>query len=507
MSIATPDKTIVSSSGAPIQKPKNTTTAEGKKVSEDEALAKLTTQLPDVKGYRILCIVPEAEDTYEGGIIKSDTVKQLQEHATVVLFVMQLGDLAYKDKERFPEGPWCKEGDFVITRAYAGTRIKIHGKEFRIINDDTVEAVVDDPRGYERAQENNMAEIINEVPDEEIEMEGEELEVDLDEGKKEAEAKSEKSTADVERVKQEPNVAPKQEELFEVEEVDDTPAEDRGKDPLPEDMVEKLETDTLEDYSERVKQRMAQLKKVWHDERRAKEQAAREKEEAVNYAQKVLGENQQLRTTLSSGEEDYLKTLQEKYTSDLLVAKRDYREAYDSGDTEKIIEAQAAMNEAQYKVSSAQNIKPQYKYDRQEDENSVQRNLESLQPKAPAPDSRATEWQEKNQWFGKDEEMTSLALGVHERLVRSGINPTSTDYYLRIDETMQKRFPENFEGNSLEPEKPSQRKPSNVVAPATRSTAPKKVRLSKTQVAFAKKLKLTPEQYAKEMIKLENANG
>jgi len=353
-----------------------------------------------------------------------------------------------------------------------------------------------------------MAEIINEVPDEEVQpMEGEELEVDLDEGKKEAEAKPEKSTADVERVEQKPNVPPKQEELFEVEEVDDTPPEDQNKDPLPEEMVEKLETDTLEDYSERVKQRMAQLKKVWHDERRAKEQAAREKEEAVNYAQKVLGENQQLRTTLSSGEEDYLKTLQEKYTSDLLVAKRDYREAYDSGDTEKIIEAQAAMNEAQYKVSSAQNIKPQYKYDRQEDENSVQRNLESLQPKAPAPDSRATAWQEKNQWFGKDEEMTSLALGVHEKLVRSGIDPTSDVYYHRIDETMQKRFPENFGETSLEEVKPSQRKPSNVVAPATRSTAPKKVRLSKTQVAFAKKLKLTPEQYAKEMIKLENANG
>ena len=353
-----------------------------------------------------------------------------------------------------------------------------------------------------------MAEIINEMPDEEVQpMEGEELEVDLEEGKKEAKAKPEKSTADVERVEQKPNVPPKQEELFEVEEVDDTPPEDQNKDPLPEEMVEQLETDTLEDYSERVKQRMAQLKKVWHDERRAKEQAAREKEEAVNYAQKVLGENQQLRTTLSSGEEDYLKTLQEKYTSDLLVAKRDYREAYDSGDTEKIIEAQAAMNEAQYKVSSAQNIKPQYKYDRQEDENSVQRNLESLQPKAPAPDSRATAWQEKNQWFGKDEEMTSLALGVHEKLVRSGIDPTSDVYYHRIDETMQKRFPENFGETSLEEVKPSQRKPSNVVAPATRSTAPKKVRLSKTQVAFAKKLKLTPEQYAKEMIKLENANG
>ena len=495
--IATPDKKIVSISGDPI-KSKITTTKDGKKVSGDEAIAKLATQLPDVKGYRLLCIVPEAEETYEGGIVKSADVKKIEEGATVCLFVMQLGDLAYKDKDRFPEGPWCKEGDFVITRAYAGTRIKIHGKEFRIINDDTVEAVVDDPRGYERAQENSMAEIINELPDEE-EMAGGEVEVDL-----EVKEKVGKSTADVERVVPQKT---KQQELFEVVEEDDTPPADRGKDPLPEDMVEQLENDTLEDYSERVKQRMAQLKKVWHDERRAKEEAAREREEAVNYAQKVLGENQQLRTTLSSGEEDYLKTLQEKYTSDLLVAKRDYREAYDSGDTEKIIEAQAAMNDAQYKVSSAQNIRPQYKYDRQEDQNSVQRNLESLQPKAPAPDSRATEWQEKNQWFGKDEEMTSLALGVHERLVRSGIDPTSTDYYLRIDETMQKRFPENFKGNSLEPEKPSQRKPSNVVAPATRSTAPKKVRLSKTQVAFAKKLKLTPEQYAREIFKLENANG
>ena len=427
--IATPDKKIVSISGDPI-KSKITTTKDGKKVSGDEAIAKLATQLPDVKGYRLLCIVPEAEETYEGGIVKSADVKKIEEGATVCLFVMQLGDLAYKDKERFPEGPWCKEGDFVITRAYAGTRIKIHGKEFRIINDDTVEAVVDDPRGYERAQENSMAEIINELPDEE-EMAGGEVEVDL-----EVKEKVGKSTADVERVVPQKT---KQQELFEVVEEDDTPPADRGKDPLPEDMVEQLENDTLEDYSERVKQRMAQLKKVWHDERRAKEEAAREREEAVNYAQKVLGENQQLRTTLSSGEEDYLKTLQEKYTSDLAVAKRDYREAYDSGDTEKIIESQAAMNEAQYKVSSAQNIKPQYKYDRQGDENSVQSNLESLQPKAPAPDSRATEWQEKNQWFGKDEEMTSLALGVHERLVRSGIDPTSTDYYLRIDETMQKR--------------------------------------------------------------------
>jgi hypothetical protein len=340
-----------------------------------------------------------------------------------------------------------------------------------------------------------MAEIINEVPDEE-EMTGGEIEVDL-----EVKEKPEKSTADVERV-----VQPKKTEAeLEIEEVDDTPPEDRGKDPLPEDMVETLENDTLEDYSERVKQRMAQLKKVWHDERRAKEEASREREEAVKYAQTVTDQNNKLKTTLSNGEETYLKTLIDSSEKELNLAKRDYREAYESGDTDKIVEAQALMNSAQYKLSQASGLKPQYKAS-QEAETSVQSN-ERPRPPMPQPDAKAQVWQTKNTWFGKDEEMTSLALGLHEKLVRNGIDPTSDMYYRRIDETMQKRFPENFEGNSLEPEKPAQRKPSNVVAPATRSTAPKKVRLSKTQVAFAKKLKLTPEQYAREIYKLENANG
>ena len=109
------------------------------------------TQLPEVKGYRILCIVPTVEEKYDSGLIKADKTKSIEEHSTVVLFVVKTGDMAYTDKDRFPTGPWCKEGDFIIARAYSGTRIKIHGKEFRIINDDTVEAVVDDPRGYERA--------------------------------------------------------------------------------------------------------------------------------------------------------------------------------------------------------------------------------------------------------------------------------------------------------------------------------------------------------------------
>lgn len=108
-------------------------------------------QLPEPKGYRILCAVPEAGEAYESGILKDSSTKRIEENSTVVLFVLKMGDLCYKDVDKFPTGPWCKEGDFVLTRAYAGTRIKIHGREFRIINDDTVEAVVEDPRGISRA--------------------------------------------------------------------------------------------------------------------------------------------------------------------------------------------------------------------------------------------------------------------------------------------------------------------------------------------------------------------
>jgi co-chaperonin GroES (HSP10) len=136
--IITPNNKVVDLSGQELK-------------NKEETQEQKTTQLPEVKGYRILCAVPTVDEKYESGLIKADKTKNIEEHSTVVLFVMKLGDMAYQDKDRFPTGPWCKEGDFVITRAYSGTRIKIHGKEFRIINDDTVEAVVDDPRGYERA--------------------------------------------------------------------------------------------------------------------------------------------------------------------------------------------------------------------------------------------------------------------------------------------------------------------------------------------------------------------
>jgi hypothetical protein len=287
---------------------------------------------------------------------------------------------------------------------------------------------------------------------------------------------------------------------------DDTPAADKGKEPLPKEVVEDLEKDNLEDYSERVKTRMAQLRKVYHDERRAKESADRERQEAINYAKQIADENKKLKSSLSSGEETYLETLKSGLENQLNLAKRDYREAYDSGDTEKIIEAQQQMNDAQYRLSQAQSYQPKFKTALQNDEKDVY--IQQNEPPAFKPDNKAIAWQEKNDWFGKDEEMTSLALGLHEKLVRNGIDPASDEYYRRIDGTMQKRFPEYFGDATLDEEKPAERtKPSTVVAPATRSTAPKKVRLTKTQVALAKKFGLTPEQYARETLKLENANG
>ena len=231
-----------------------------------------------------------------------------------------------------------------------------------------------------------------------------------------------------------------EEKDFDLEIEDDTPPQDKGREPLPKDVVDELEKDTLDDYSERVKQRMAQLKKVWHDERRAKEAADREREEAVRYAKQIADENKKLKTTLSSGEEEYIKAVSSSLETQLAMAKRDYREAYDAGDSEKIIEAQSKMNDAQMRLSQIQQYKPQYKNTLQEPEKDVY--IQENRPQVAKPDTKALKWQEKNDWFGKDEEMTSLALGLHEKLVRSGIDPTSDYYYRRIDDTMQKRFPE-----------------------------------------------------------------
>jgi hypothetical protein len=289
----------------------------------------------------------------------------------------------------------------------------------------------------------------------------------------------------------------------EVDIVDDTPAQDRDRKPLPKEMVEELEKDEMTEYSERVKERMAQLKKVWHDERREKEAAAREREEAVRFAQSIIEENRRLKSSLTTGEQSYIEVAKQAAEHEMSLAKREYGEAYDSGDTEKIIDAQQRLNSAQMKLAQVQNYRPQYEKALQEDTNDV--NIEPQRSQVPKPDQKATAWQSENEWFGTDEEMTSLALGLHDKLVKSGVSPTSDEYYNTIDKTMRKRFPEYSWEDSLDEEVPAQRtKPSTVVAPVTRSTAPKKVRLTTSQLALAKKFGLTPEQYARETLKLEN---
>ena len=234
-----------------------------------------------------------------------------------------------------------------------------------------------------------MAKIINEIPAELADEETTEVELDSQEDKQDyeeaVEAKKEESKKESK---------PKQEELdFDLEVEDDTPPEDRNREPLPDDIKKELEEDTLEDYSERVKNRMAQLKKVWHDERRAKEAAARETQEAIKYAQSIMEENKKLKTTLSTGEQDYLKTLKDAYEKELLIAKRDYREAYDAGDSEKIVEAQSKITEAQYKLQNALGMKPQYSAEEplQTQQNSGQLEQQNnSQYNVPKPDERAT---------------------------------------------------------------------------------------------------------------------
>ena len=291
-----------------------------------------------------------------------------------------------------------------------------------------------------------------------------------------------------------------------VEVVDDTPPQDRNREPLPKELVEELEKDDLEEYSDKVKKRLGQMKKVWHDERRAKETASREKDEALRFAQSAYEENKQLKQRLGAGEKLFVEEVTKSANSEVAAAREQLKQAYEAGDADKIADAQEAMTDAKLKLKDYQRFKPAL----QETETSVERKPEQAQTRQQATDPKAESWREKNTWFGADEEMTALALGLHEKLVRSGVDPRSDDYYQRVDETMRKRFPENFEEEQTQTKdagKPAPRKAANVVAPATRSTAPKQVRLSASQVAIAKRLGLTNEAYAKEVIKLENYNG
>ena len=296
---------------------------------------------------------------------------------------------------------------------------------------------------------------------------------------------------------------------FDIEVQDDTPEQDRNAVPLDKETVEELEKDDLKDYSKKVKQRIDQMKKVWHDERRAKEAALREQSEAVRVAQQLLEENKRLKEAYSSGEKTYIEVAQGAAESGLQLAKRNYKEALDSGDSDAIADAQIALNEATYKAQQAKNFRPTTLQVEEKDVQIPQSTYKEPQKVDPT----TQKWLDKNTWYGADEEMTALALAVHSKLENSFGKQYvgSEEYFKRIDDTMRKRFPENF-SDEVEVQtqtgggKPSQRteaKSAPVVAPATRSTASKRIVLKASQVALAKKLGLSPEQYARELQKLE----
>jgi hypothetical protein len=295
------------------------------------------------------------------------------------------------------------------------------------------------------------------------------------------------------------------EDAIQVEIEDDTPTADRGKDPLPVDIINSLETpEEGGEYSDEVVTKFKQYKKAWHDERREKEKALREQDEALRIAQSILEDNQRLKSTLMSGEQAYMSTVQEAAETELSMAEKDYREAYDTGDSERLVQAQKSLTSATLKLDRAKNFKPTL----QTPENDVKLPQRS-QADNTAPDPKFTDWQRRNSnWFNKDEEMTEAAKGLHQKLYRQyGSEYIGTDdYYATIDKTIRKRFPEVFNEEIEVPveSQRTQKKPSVVVASAKRSTAPKSIKLTATQAALAKKFKLTPEQYAREVLKLEN---
>lgn len=308
------------------------------------------------------------------------------------------------------------------------------------------------------------------------------------------------------------------EEEIEIEIVDDTPEQEKAHiEPMPKDIVDELEQDELEAYSREAKQKLKQYKKVWNDERRAREAAEKDRDEIDRLAKAVMEENQRLKGQLTKGQQSLIESHKENVGKKLEEAKREYKEAYDSGDGDRLVEAQEKLTEAKLESRRLDEFKPQ------QDEDALQNSQSAVQSQNQTQrlDSKTQSWLEKNQWYGRDEDMSYLAQGVHRRLEREGVPLGSDHYWATIDEEVRKRFPEKFQDESAKSDSESAAKsaengaksskkiskPATVVAPATRSTSPKRVTLTPRQVQLAKKYNLTPEQYARELMKLESQNG
>jgi hypothetical protein len=278
----------------------------------------------------------------------------------------------------------------------------------------------------------------------------------------------------------------------EIEVVDDTPPEDRGRKPMTEPPKE-VTDDELSKYDESVQKRIKHFTKGYHDERRAKESAEREREEALRFAQSLAEENKKLKGSVNQNQTALLEQAKKVVANELETAKRQYKEAYEAGDSDALVNAQEALTTAKMKAEKVNNFRPT---PLQVEKTDVQ---PAYQPQPAAPvDEKLLAWQDQNQWFGSNKRMTAYALGLHEDLVGEGIPAGSEEYYKRINTDMRERFADQFGADEPADAKP-QRTKSNVVAPATRSTAPRKIVLTQTQVNLAKRLGVPLELYARKV--------
>ena len=282
---------------------------------------------------------------------------------------------------------------------------------------------------------------------------------------------------------------------------DDTPERDRSAKPLDQD-VEDPSDEEIENYSKDVQSRIKKLTHARHDERRAKEAVTREKDELERMTAAILEENRKLKEYVKSGEATYAETLQAKAEADMEMARRKYKEAQESYDSDAMLEAQENLTDAKMKLEAAKNFRPT---PLQIENSAVQ--MQSSSQEAPRLDDKTLRWQAKNQWFGSPgyEEMTAFALGLHQKLVATGIDPRSDDYFARVDGRLKQVFPELLGiSESADRKADPVKKPATVVASSSRSTGSKKVvKLTTTQQRLADKFGLSHKQYAQEVLKLE----
>ena len=306
---------------------------------------------------------------------------------------------------------------------------------------------------------------------------------------------------------------------MELEVVDEREPEDR-KPPRSQNAKDDDDDEELSGYSDKVKKRINKLKYEFHEERRAREDAERLREEAVRVAQELNNRNQHFQTVINQGEGVLVNQIKERAGLAVEQAKSQYREAYEAGETEKVISAQEALIKAQAELTEAERQHSAVQSRYQEQERDMQQ--QASQPQQPQqqgqpipqqqntvePTAKAKQWQQENPWFGNEghKDMTALAYGVHERLVRDeGFDPNSDEYFEAIDATMRSRFPEHFDegaGNTQNASSTS-RRTNTVVAPSSRNNGarPRKVKLKGSQVQLAKRLGLTNEQYARQLTK------